>query len=677
VRVDEGSRSNLGRWAVRLPFAALATSLVLLRLQVLGDLDLGLGEALRGGLAAGVAGDVMAALVVELLAELSAAAFARRSAIVWMAAAALIWFITVANAVYFRFFHMPLDWWLVELHWRDVVEVKHSATSLATSGWLFVSGLCLVLALFSTGWNAQRASRRGSLVAGARLRHLLVAAGLGLLIALLWEAPALQSVNDGTPVLKDHILRSWLQQNFRAGMYQRVGIGWTDDLAAAPDNVDLRTPTVPLAWYRDFGAPRAIVTEDAKWPLVRTLAPTPAEVRSARESLGLPEAGAIHVIVIFVESLRAWEYLEPEIGPLTFPGLRRVLADHALVFSQAYSSSRTPGQTVRGYFSTLCSMLPNTLGPSVYLANTTLRVRCLQEVLRQAGYATLHVNAYRATFHQTRLFESLHGTELFFDRPYFEGLGLSPLPDRWEIPDASFLEAARSLLEAQAAAGKPLFAALSTLGTHHPYLPAPATPRAASLPRLQGAGDDYLGFVARLEAADQALSSFFGAFFAGPLGDNTLVVLMGDHSTPLLPPGQRSPFETEELESRIFLALVTKHPAEPGVRRHLVHQVDIAPTVAAVTGSRGPVAWMGRNVLAGDGSPYLYEDRSRLSFRTTEMSCLSANDAPLTCWNTRDRDPLFDADLPEVTPRPDEVAGFRAVLKANLWSIILNQVFPP
>src|SRR5262249_22203778 len=148
---------------------------------------------------------------------------------------------------------------------------------------------------------------------------------------------------------------------------------------------------------------------ESDYPLVRDLPVHPEHTQRLRADLGLPADGPIHIVVLFVESLRDYEFDDPQLGPAVFSRLQPLLARHGLRFTQPYSSGQTAGQTARGMFSTLCSMLPNSAGPAAYLAFTTLRIECLPQVLKSNGYRTAHFDPFRATFHQARLFENLHG----------------------------------------------------------------------------------------------------------------------------------------------------------------------------------------------------------------------------------------------------------------------------
>ena len=72
--------------------------------------------------------------------------------------------------------------------------------------------------------------------------------------------------------------------------------------------------------------------------------------------------------MLFLESVRGFEFFHPEVGEKILSRTHRILNRHATVFTEGYSSSINAGQTVRGQFSTFCSMLPNMGGAATYIA---------------------------------------------------------------------------------------------------------------------------------------------------------------------------------------------------------------------------------------------------------------------------------------------------------------------
>jgi len=667
-----------------LPTIILLFALVALHVQVLGDLGISAKEAWASGLVAGLACDLMAATFPSLLTALTQSVFGRDSRVVWAVAAIAVWLATLANAAYMRFFHMALDWWIVRLHWHDMSDVSDSATELSVTRLGVASAVLLVAAIVARVRSGQ-AHARGRRQAATRTL------ALAALVVLLWEAPAAVSINDGSPLVKDHIIRYWLMQNFRPGLYQGVGAAWAAHLEVDKQPADERAPSRYLVGYRDYHDDALLTAaslarlesfgplrDEPEYPLVRTLAPDAERTRAARRELGLPETGALRVVIAFVESFRSFEFDEPTIGPLIFPRLNAVLARYGRRYRQAYTSAHNAGSTARGDFSTLCSMLPNMTGPAEYLAFTTLRVQCVQELFREAGYHTVYSNAHRATFHQTRLFESLHGTLDFYDRPYYEAQGVTPFAGIWGLPDGPYLRESAKLIDHLGADGRPVFFTVSTLTTHPAYSVIAEGPVPAALMQAAEDSPEYQGFLSRFRYADGALADFIEHLFVGPDAERTLVVMLGDHGVGVRPYLPMTRLQQDELDYRIMLALLTKGMPNPGVRDTLAHQVDVAPTVAAVAGLSGKVAWVGRNLLDGEGSPWLYASgNGDLRFRTPSRRCARDAGGAVACVATVGVDPQHEAAPKVASVNAAEVRLFEGVSRSTFLSIAGNRLLPP
>jgi arylsulfatase A-like enzyme len=166
--------------------------------------------------------------------------------------------------------------------------------------------------------------------------------------------------------------------------------------------------------------------------------------------------------------------------------------------------------------------------------------------------------------------------------------------------------------------------------------------------------------------------------FDGPLGDRTLVVLLGDHGqryTPHVPIAQH---QVVELMTRVPLAMVTKHLPAPGAITYAVHQIDVAPTVADIAGFHADVPWVGRNVLDGPGSPWVFAHDEQLHYRFGDHACytLEGDDAPRCYRVDAGTDPLLRAELSPVRADPAEVRFFQWLTIAAHQAIARNQIMP-
>jgi arylsulfatase A-like enzyme len=492
-------------------------------------------------------------------------------------------------------------------------------------------------------------------------------------------------VVEGSSIVAEQVFVIWTEGEIGLRPLQGTARRGIEQTLGAAASVNPSAPGQVLAALRDWNpqtepvpAPNAFA---AARPLVRTREATATHTRALRARLGLPTEGPVHVIVLFLESVRAFEMEHPALWPSVFPRTRALLAQHGLRFPTAYSSAWGGAQTVEAQFETLCSLLPNFRGAAVYRAYPDVRVRSLAAVARDHGYHTVWISGSPEQLLNKRGFESRHGTDRFFGLEYLSAIPFESTHDWCGYPDERMLQEAVRICEREAQDGRPVFANILTLNTHHPVTeipegPVPPALRAAAT--QWPAQKDYVGYLSRLRYLDESLDRFFSALFDGPLGDRTLVVLLGDHGqryTPHLPIAQH---QVVELMTRIPFGIVTKHLPAPGAISYAVHQIDVAPTVADIAGFREDVPWLGRNALDGPGSPWVLAHDEQLHYRFGDHACytLEGDDAPRCYRIDAGTDPMLRAELSPVRADPAEASFFQWVTIAAHQAIDRNQIMP-
>jgi len=110
-----------------------------------------------------------------------------------------------------------------------------------------------------------------------------------------------------------------------------------------------------------------------------------------------------------------------------------------------------------------------------------------------------------------------------------------------------------------------------------------------------------------------------------------------------------------------------------------VHQIDVSPTVADIAGFREDVPWLGRNVLDGPGSPWVFAHDEQLDYRFGDRACytLQGDDAPRCYRIDAGTDPMLRAELSPVRADPAEVRFFEWVTIAAHQAIALDGFMPP
>jgi membrane-anchored protein YejM (alkaline phosphatase superfamily) len=216
-----------------------------------------------------------------------------------------------------------------------------------------------------------------------------------------------------------------------------------------------------------------------------------------------------------------------------------------------------------------------------------------------------------------------------------------------------------------------------TISVHHPYSFIDEGPVPEEIAKAASGHEYYRKYLSRLSYEDRALTGFFEAFFSSSLANNTVVAVVADHSSPVRPHLPLNNRQFEEMRFRVPFALVTANPKTPRSVSTPVHQVDMAPLVARLVGLEGEVTWVGRDPLAGQGSPWVYDGGAQLMFRTSRRGCYpETKKGPTRCYDTVGVDPMYATELPEIPVDSDLVAFFATVVRSNMHTIILNLARP-
>lgn len=674
-----------------LPHLAFFVAMLALRWQVVSDLQIGLSEAFALGLGWGVLFDFMVVFLPPLVARLLWLVIKLPLRAGWIVSALFVWIASLANTLHMRFFQIPLDWWIVRMHWRDVFEVHDSAEQLAATPAIVASAMLFIGAIVlacTHGRMRVRWPKAPTFTPKRRIQvHGLMFAEtmlFALTVFLMWGAPIWSGSTDGATLLKDHVVRAWAMQNFRSHLYAKAGASWGEHIGNGLSEEEQRSPSQLLADYRDRHdsadsqtTQLSAQTLDANWPLLRQIDTIPEDSEQLRQRLGLPLQGPLNIVVLFVESWRAYEVFHPELRKIVFPHVSDVLDKHSIAFKQAYSSSFRAGQTVRGQFSTLCSMLPNMTGAAEYIAHTNVRLTCMQEFLKNNGYQTVWMNSHDSTFHHKRYFEVLHGTQTFYDKQHYLSRGITEQIGNMGLADGPVLQESLRLMVELANKGQPLFANVLTTSSHHPFSVIPQGKLPSALAEQTKESKGYQGYLSRMIYVDRALGDFFEAFFKSPIADNTVIALLGDHGTPQMPNIALTAAQRMEMMFRIPIALITKNMPQPQVIETPVHQIDVVPTLTRISGLHGPMTWVGKGLLSGEGSAWMYQtEEEHVSYRTSARGCYSLNGEALRCFDVQDKDPLYDAHVQEVPEDVQTSLYFKRVVEANRTAIVLNRIAP-
>jgi arylsulfatase A-like enzyme len=289
-------------------------------------------------------------------------------------------------------------------------------------------------------------------------------------------------------------------------------------------------------------------------------------------AIGAPER-RLDVLFIVLESFRHDLLSAYRTAPAADPVTPFIdsLAAGAMVVEHAYTTIPHTSKALVGIF---CGVFP-ALSPSISeSAPGGLPVRCLPDLLAGQGYATAHFQAAPASFEDRSGLLSNMG---FAHQVTQESLDAQ----RWRrfaylgMDDRALIEPSLEWMSAQRAAGRPFFASLLTILTHHPYVS----------PLDESPVSDTAGALAKYLAAarytDRVVRELIEGMVARGLLEGTIVVITGDHGEAFGEHGLIA-HNAVGYETVQRVPLLIKGPGFGGRLTGSRHQhTDLLPTVLA------------------------------------------------------------------------------------------------
>jgi phosphoglycerol transferase MdoB-like AlkP superfamily enzyme len=361
-----------------------------------------------------------------------------------------------------------------------------------------------------------------------------------------------------------------------------------------------------VALLEEIKAPAGYQRVDSHHPLFMKPVPTaiPGEAKTT----------ARNVLLVVQESIRASESGAYGASPSVTPNFDK-LANRGVFASSYYAAGN---QTARGEFAMLCGMLDFLRAGTAVRMNPDFPVTCLPEIFRQRGYATHWFHGNTADFFRRRQFFHRHGFEQLHDgdllaesHPEFPKVG-------WGVADLAMVDHVVDTLEAET---KPFFAEFLTLSNHHPFtwdwgikIPAPLKPASKETYDLYRHGSYY---------TDHAIGRLIERIDSGPLKNNTLVVVTGDHGLWLFP-NNKPLSEAQKYETYFRLPFAMLGPGLEALRVDApTSQLDVAPTILDALGWTVPNAFLGRSLLQplpAKRSIYMHQEVS-FNYRRDSLRC--------------------------------------------------------
>jgi lipoteichoic acid synthase len=281
------------------------------------------------------------------------------------------------------------------------------------------------------------------------------------------------------------------------------------------------------------------------------------------------------------------------------------LAKEGIVVDDAYT---TVSHTTKALVGIHCGMHPVMAMRLVEAIPGKLPLRCLPELLGEAGYETAFFQSAGNFEHRRDLTENLEFQHRFVptnkDVQEFARSGYLG----WE--ENALVEPVVTWITSREG---PYFATLLTLSTHHPYH-SPTGGRPPSMSEARGYYDSAARYV------DGVLRRLFERLAKSGALDDTVVVVTGDHGEAF---GERIGYRQHDIvpyEDVTHVPLVVHAPKRLGAPRRLAgirHHVDLLPTVLELAGLKWEGRLPGASMLTAPGHEFV------VSSCWFTLSCLS------------------------------------------------------
>ncbi|MBI3402086.1 MAG: sulfatase-like hydrolase/transferase [Acidobacteria bacterium] len=308
-----------------------------------------------------------------------------------------------------------------------------------------------------------------------------------------------------------------------------------------------------------------------------------------------------NVILVVLESVAA-QWTSVSGGTYESTPTLKAEAAHGVVFDRFYAH-------VGRSSNSLASILLSVYTKLDFLDYTEEFPRATQTslaaVLRDRGYRTSFMTSSNMSWAGWDTFIPSHGfSEVRDDR----SLPCTARVTSWGLADACVVDGIAQFIAQNPTT--PFFVMAWTQQTHHPYEPTPGVPL-LDLVREPNIPDEYdLGrYLNVLHETDRHLARLFEAIRRGGLGEDTLVVVVGDHGQAFGFPhdsymqGQSAYEEDVRVPLLVWFprryASATRSPMIGGL-------VDLAPTIAELAGVPAAADWQGRSLFDPQRAPRAY-----------------------------------------------------------------------
>jgi lipoteichoic acid synthase len=311
-----------------------------------------------------------------------------------------------------------------------------------------------------------------------------------------------------------------------------------------------------------------------------------------------------NVILLQVESLDSAILFKSHNGLEVTPNINRLVLQNT--WYDRYFAQHNTGTVDADY-----SLITSFYAGEHYTAFTFCNLSefpSLPRTLKNYGYYTSAMHANRATFYdRNRAFPELGFEDFFSQKDYPQ-----PPEGDWTLDDYAFLEiSAKRILSFR----QPFFSYLITISTHTPF---DFHPREKDPPEFADIEPEIVrNYFCGMHFADSALGRFLEILQQSKLMDNTIIVLLGDHTSKLSAPNYSAVDYVEggvqnvgEYPEHVPLVFIYPEPKPERISKPC-YPGDVFPTIMDIVSPSEALItdWVGHSLFSHVESPIINQGR--------------------------------------------------------------------
>jgi len=350
------------------------------------------------------------------------------------------------------------------------------------------------------------------------------------------------------------------------------------------------------------------------------------------------------------------------------------LMQQSLVFSNAFSNGMRSIDAIPAVISGLPILMDDPFITSAYSTNT---IESLAKILNQESYHTAFFHGGNNGTMGFNEFSKYTGFQEYYGLKEYDNM--DDYDGNWGIFDEPFLMYLEKKLDSF---NEPFFAFEFTLSSHNPY----TVPKHLETRFEEG----ELEIHKVISYTDFALKKFFETASKKHWYNNTLFVILADHTAPYYTPidsqSNKGELPSKKLQQfyrnsigRFSIPIVFFSPGDSslrGIDSTTIQQTDIMPTILDYLGYQKPFVCFGNSAFSIDGKHYAFEYANKLYQITNGDYSLYFNGEKSTALYNNTLDPSHKVNL--ILDFKEKTANMeldlRAILQQYHNGFINNQI---